>query len=990
MKATKLSWYAALFAGTVACVTMLSCANEPDSVVCPTGIVCPSPLKCAAAQEVCIATLCGNGVVDPGEVCDDGNIINGDGCSSDCLSKEQCGNGVVDPGEVCDDGNVYNGSCSDTHAPCNADTDCSGGSDGSGGVICKPDGCSSDCKSREVCGNDIVDLGEVCDDGNTVNGACSDGTPCDKDSDCAVGLCMPDHCNLNCTSNQTCGNGIVDLGEKCDNGSANALGAACEPGCQTGSGCGNGIIDPGEECDDGNTDDNDDCVHCMIARCGDGYLDSQGTAHKEDCDASSEGSGSGSDQGSGAIESADCNANCTIPTCGDGIVNIDYKPDGVHPEQCDLGSTGMTDNNTDSAACTSTCQVAVCGDDHIESGVEDCDNGSANGTSGSAGACDITCHVVACGNGIVDPGEQCDPQTVFTDPANPIDTAACDSDCTAVYCGDNHTNHAAGEVCDQGSANGQPCPYAGMTAGQTCVRCAADCKTENNTQAAPYCGDGNTDTEYGEVCDQGSLNGTACPYATSCNRCNATCSALAVGSAGPSCGDLVIETADNEQCDGTNLGGKSCTSLGFSGGTLSCSSCRFDTSQCTAVCGDGKQETGEECDGSDLAGASCTTLGYDSGTLSCSSSCKYVVTGCVESVCGNNVAENGEECDGTALNGASCISLGYSTGTLACYGTGAGSALECKYNTSACTSVCGNGKQETGEQCDGSALNGATCTTLGYDSGAVTCNSNCTFNTSACVKSVCGNGVAEAGEECDGAALNGASCTTLGYGSGSLSCYGTAAGASLECKYNTSACTSVCGDGKQETGEQCDGSDLAGASCTSLGYAQGTLTCSASCTYNLSNCTSKCGDGIVEAGEQCDGTAFDGATCETLGYSGGSLGCTSFCQYNTASCTNAAVCGDGKLEAGEQCDGLLLDGASCTSLGYGGGSLTCNTGTCTYNVTGCAGVCGNGKAEAGEQCDGSDLDGASCETLGYGSGTLTCNPTSDGSAECTYNISGCN
>ncbi len=47
---------------------------------------------------------CGDGHVDPGEVCDDGNNRSGDGCRSDCLSNETCGNHIVDAevGEVCD------------------------------------------------------------------------------------------------------------------------------------------------------------------------------------------------------------------------------------------------------------------------------------------------------------------------------------------------------------------------------------------------------------------------------------------------------------------------------------------------------------------------------------------------------------------------------------------------------------------------------------------------------------------------------------------------------------------------------------------------------------------------------------------------------------------------------------------------------------------------------------------------------------------------
>jgi cysteine-rich repeat protein len=55
---------------------------------------------------VCIPASCGNGVIDPGEACDDGNRESGDGCRGDCEKIEVCGDGVVDVGEQCDDGNT--------------------------------------------------------------------------------------------------------------------------------------------------------------------------------------------------------------------------------------------------------------------------------------------------------------------------------------------------------------------------------------------------------------------------------------------------------------------------------------------------------------------------------------------------------------------------------------------------------------------------------------------------------------------------------------------------------------------------------------------------------------------------------------------------------------------------------------------------------------------------------------------------------------------
>jgi hypothetical protein len=56
-------------------------------------------------------------------------------------------------------------------------------------------------------------------------------------------------------------------------------------------------------------------------------------------------------------------------------------------------------------------------------------------------------------------------------------------------------------------------------------------------------------------------------------------------------------------------------------------------------------------------------------------------------------------------------------------------------------SVCGNNIKETGEQCDGSDLGGATCQSLGYSGGTLRCRSDCTFDTSGCYTAPPGGGV---------------------------------------------------------------------------------------------------------------------------------------------------------------------------------------------------------------------------------------------------------
>ncbi len=58
--------------------------------------------------------VCGNGAVESGEGCDDGNLTEHDGCSATCqIEVPVCGNGIKETGEECDDGNLTNGdSCS--------------------------------------------------------------------------------------------------------------------------------------------------------------------------------------------------------------------------------------------------------------------------------------------------------------------------------------------------------------------------------------------------------------------------------------------------------------------------------------------------------------------------------------------------------------------------------------------------------------------------------------------------------------------------------------------------------------------------------------------------------------------------------------------------------------------------------------------------------------------------------------------------------------
>jgi len=140
---------------------------------------------------------CGNAVQDPGEQCDDGNLVNGDGCDSNC-AVTACGNGIVTTGEQCDDGNLLGG-----------------------------DGCSPVCGLEGACGDGVRSPFELCDDGNTLNG---------------------DGCDANCTFTR-CGNGIVAVPEQCDNGDgSNGADLCCSATCQRIDSDSDGVCDRDDVC----------------------------------------------------------------------------------------------------------------------------------------------------------------------------------------------------------------------------------------------------------------------------------------------------------------------------------------------------------------------------------------------------------------------------------------------------------------------------------------------------------------------------------------------------------------------------------------------------------------------------------------------------------------------------------------------------------------------------------------------------------------------
>ncbi len=434
----------------------------------------------------------------------------------------------------------------------------------------------------------------------------------------------------------------------------------------------------------------------------------------------------------------------------------------------------------------------------------------------------------------------------------------------------------------------------------------------------PACGDGFVGP--GEACDDGNTGGG--------DGCSATCTVepgwACAGS--PSvcasfCGNGVIDP--NEQCDDGNradLDGCSIDCVVEQGWT-----CLGAPSLCSSVCGDGIPVGAEECDDGNLASGD-----------GCSSSCVpepgYLCTGrpsVCQIACGDGLVMGAEQCDdANAWDGDGCSSACTVETGWACAGA-----------PSICSSVCGDGVAVGAEECDDQNLaNGdgcsATCT--------VEAGWTCSGAPSVCA-AVCGDGALHGPEECDDANVApGDGCSATCTVEPGWTCTGT-----------PSLCATLCGDGIVAPGvEECDDGNLtAGDGCSPTCTVEAGWWCGSS----PSVCAPACGDGLVVGTEQCDDLNLangDGcsATCTVeAGWtcSGAPSVCVNFCA--SANCDDSIVCTmdacdapamscthtpvDALCDDGEPCNGAETCGvAGCvpgTPLADG---TPCPAGTCRGGV----------------------------------------------------------
>ena len=313
------------------------------------------------------ACHCGDGTIDEHleEECDDGNTVNGDGCSSTCIIEEEepfCGDGIKQECEECDDGNTING-----------------------------DGCSSSCLVEEECN---LELTKSVDHQNA-----------------ELGDILTYTLHYKNTGDKICTGGGVKIQDTLDENllytgtyTKNILNDVDSQGLDfawytipgydeiTNTLTWNAhVVSPNEE---GTITFETEVL--TPEQCGDFEISNYFKAWSDQ-----------EDWKSSNTVNVFINNDCA-PFCGDEIVNGD--------EECDDGSLNgiLCEAGYDDFCeyCSNDCELITlygeyCGDE-IVNGCEECDDGNTVSGDGCSSTCIIEEEEPFCGDGFVDSGEECD------------------------------------------------------------------------------------------------------------------------------------------------------------------------------------------------------------------------------------------------------------------------------------------------------------------------------------------------------------------------------------------------------------------------------------------------------------------------------------------------------------------------------------------------------------------------------------------------------
>jgi cysteine-rich repeat protein len=473
-----------------------------------------------ALVAIYTAPVCGDSIIGPGEQCDDGNVDDGDGCSSTCQLE-----GVVNEVEPNEDGTPSTGGTGiggNDFASANADANGAFQDSVTIAASLSPAG-DEDVFAFTNPGSTYVVLS--LDVWNLATGY-GIGTPCGGSIDTgmhirnATGTSLASNDDRNGTSDRcsalsyaippgetvyahvvaygdatviplyaleavytpvVCGDGAIGPGEECDDGGTTD-GDGCSATCQREFSCGDGTVDAGEQCDDGGTTDGDGCsATCQIEGLvtevepnEDGSISTGASSHNGNDFASANADANGAFDGSviilGALSPAGDEDVFAFTNPGTSWVEIRFDTWNLAPGYglgVSCGSAIDTGINIRSATGT---LLASNGDRRLSTPVDYC----AGLTYALAPGETVYAHIVEYGDNHEIPSYLL--QVVYT----------------PVVCGDGTTG--PGEECDDG----------GTTDGDGC---SATCQIEY------ICGDGVLDP--GEQCDDGGT--------TDGDGCSATC-----------------------------------------------------------------------------------------------------------------------------------------------------------------------------------------------------------------------------------------------------------------------------------------------------------------------------------------------------------------------------------------------------------------------------------------------------------------------------------
>lgn len=849
-------------------------------------------------------------------------------------------------------------------------------------TVCKETGrtCPSgtQCVSRgeecalTSCGNGVEEPGEECDDGKNDN--------LDEDDECSATCLTP-----------KCGNGRHDFNEVCDR-TASDGGSNCNSTCTSDGTCGNDVHDAymGEECDGRDLPAGFELYRCSdtckIVSCGNGILEEEageecdpaddsapdGEVCNADCTLSRCGDGKrGPDEVCDPGEDPDCNSECgTVKGCGNGTV------DKENDEECDPAPEA--DGPTE---CAPNCKWRRCGNSYVDDvGEYDevCDDGNTTPGDGCSAECDSR---EVCGNGVLDrdfeKGDQ-DARWELCDDGNRADGDLCSKDCkVSAACGNGQFDPGEDQGCDSG-----PGDQEGRTVETS--ECNFDCHRRR-------CGDGITNSAAGETCDDSTPTDTeGCNGASAVRPDNTS-----VACKNALCGDLYVNNAAGETCEpiGSTVDGQNdsatCNGPNATEGT-----------QCLlSRCGDGyvNDAAKEKCEPS-LSSGFDTTSG---NSPECNSADAPENVRCQPTRCGDGYAN--------AIAGEACDDGPRETSTCNRSDDAEDLGVDCR------VAACGDGyvNSAAGEQCDPGLLPNGAVDWTGCNGPSAPANLRCRY-------SVCGDGYvheSECGEADDPQYCNGATapaniaCKTGSCGDGYVNAQ---AGESCDSRQTDSlicngpgagerACQpAVCGDGYTNTtaGEACDPGDpspnnngISNADESNSVWNQ----CNGPSASTLQCRPRVCGDGFKHPKEECDAGSADTAVCNGAGKQGAG-GASVECKE--------VECGDGYVNAaaGEECDpgsgalGGTVDWSNCN--GPTAGAVACRvprcgdgykhedecgetqTNTCNGpqapSAVGCrTSSCGDGyiNGNAGEECD-------------VTADTVACNGPQAGTDKCKLSVCG--